>query len=141
MTKPTLEALVAAGLDTGVANEVLATMRERAATEIKFYYMNDNHTFKPLEGNTLEAIVDAAKRHLRTTRYNYGMLCAPSLLNAEGRDVRRSGPFSAVHAHARGSDAAGLAYFDEQCELWLRAHGQDPDIVRLLGERVGESNG
>lgn len=97
-------------------------------TSFKAYFMFDNHTFKQLEGNTLEEIMANADKARMLPGGNYGMLC-PLILFKSDKECRRVGS----SASARGLD---LKFWQESKENWLAQVSKDPDVIRLLKERA-----
>lgn len=133
MTLPTHDSLVAAGLDSDMADSVLKTIQDQQPVALSIWWMYDCHLFHRIEGATLDEIIAEATEIQKED--GYGMLCAPTLLNAAGKEVRRvsAGPFSnGAHAHGRGKDAA---YWQQQCKNWRAACEADADVMRLLRER------
>jgi hypothetical protein len=101
----------------------LRDKEEMMPTTVAFYYMNSNHTFVSLHGNTLEEILKNAD--IAYGGDAYGMLC-PAILLANDREIRRIG--KGVH----GSKDTKI--WNEGKKRWLSEMESDPDIRRIIQE-------
>lgn len=95
--------------------------------DVHFYYMHDNHTFSPLRGTTLDAVI-ARANHLEQVS-PWGMLCGPILLRGT-KEVRRVNVDA--HSHGRQQPAKWAA----DVEAWRHVVQADIDVMRLLPTNV-----
>jgi hypothetical protein len=94
------------------------------ATEIRVYYMHDNHTFTRLTGKTLNKILQAADK--LAVESPCGMLCSPVVM-ANGKEIRRLKV--TAHAPCCGNSEKWV----EGKAAWLKECRADQAVMRLLG--------
>jgi hypothetical protein len=91
---------------------------------ISFSFLDDSHAFVPLRGQTLNAIVNHAKKLAETQPDGGGILCTPYL---------RFGKVPVKRLHCMIPTKDGK--FDEKdLEAWLSSISMYPEAVRLLAE-------
>lgn len=103
--------------------------QQQSPDHVKFWYLNDNHTFTRLEGNSLKEIVTMAFVLSRTPTGAWGSLC-PAILMCGHKEVRRVGPM----VHARGANDSRDKW-NEGIQEWIKALSVDQDVMRLLAEK------
>jgi hypothetical protein len=89
------------------------------------WFMHDDHTFSRLRGN-LDETIKAAKVMLEESPY--GALCPLTIVDDEGRDVRRVGQM--VHS---GYDT-GRTFNVGQMIAWRAQAEADSEVMRLFEE-------
>ena len=95
---------------------------EPVVTEVKFYYMHDNHSFSQLHGASLDEILEGADNIEEPS--SYGTLC-PVIAKSGDKELRRVG----CHVYSRGDDKSDWISGKEQ---WRKEVEADMQIMALL---------
>jgi hypothetical protein len=99
------------------------------ATRVSSHVMYDCHLFRELKGSTLEELVEDWRKECEKPDEKYGpsYLCPLSVLSGD-KELRRVGQMV----------FPDTADTDRKLGEWLRLAKADPDITRILAERVTE---
>ena len=99
--------------------------------EVKFYYMLDNHTFRPLTGDTLWDIMQQARALPNSgPQYRDGMLCPPIFLR-DGVETRPGNPWdSPLHCHHHSNKSHSA--WEVACMRWYKEAAQLPEVKEFF---------
>lgn len=100
------------------------------ATEVRFFFMHDNHTFTSLRGTTIDEVLAYADRLESGEHGSYGMLCPVVVLN-DAKEIRRVGPPAFSRGRADPKD-----YWNAGKAKWRAAVEADPDVMRVLSSNA-----